>query len=163
MASWWQFLFRTLFRASTTLNWAILSPLPPSFPTIPQQCHEVFLKQNFVTLLWNCWKRGRELSTSCRTSLFNKMSFNLPSARKIILNTISMATKMESFDLDFLRFQHKGNRVSDFWTGIPSQKSETMNHLKTLMMVSMETKVLSGDSFLDQLSEKLYLNGFWEG
>ena len=45
---------------------------------------ETVSKQNFVTLLWNCWKRGRELSTSCRTSLFNKMSFNLPSARKII-------------------------------------------------------------------------------
>ena len=26
MASWWQFSFRTLFRASTTLNWAMLSP-----------------------------------------------------------------------------------------------------------------------------------------
>ena len=26
MASWWQFSFRTLFRASTTLNWTILSP-----------------------------------------------------------------------------------------------------------------------------------------
>ena len=35
---------------------------------------ETVSKQNFVTLLWNCWKRGRELSTSCRTSLFNKMS-----------------------------------------------------------------------------------------
>ena len=47
---------------------------------------ETVSKQNFVTLLWNCWKRGRELSTSCRTSLFNQMSFNLPSARKIVLN-----------------------------------------------------------------------------
>ena len=40
----------------------------PSFPTIPQMCHEVLFKQNFVTLLWNCWKRGRELSTLCCTS-----------------------------------------------------------------------------------------------
>ena len=35
--------------------------------------------------------------------------------------------------------------------------------LKTLTMVSMETKVVSRDSFLDKLSEKVYLNGFWEG
>ena len=48
---------------------------------------ETVSKQNFVsTLLWNCWKRGRELSTLCCTPEFNKMSFNLPSARKIILN-----------------------------------------------------------------------------
>ena len=39
-------------------------------------------------------------------------------------------------------------------------KSETMNHLKTLTMVSMETKVVSKDSLLDQISEKFYFNGF---
>ena len=33
----------------------------------------------------------------------------------------------------------------------------------TLTMVSMETKVVSEDSILGKLSEKLYLNGFWEG
>ena len=39
-----------------------------------------------------------------------------------------------------------------------------MNHLiTTLTMVSMETRIVSRDSFLDKLSEKLYLNGFREG
>ena len=46
---------------------------------------------------------------------------------------------------------------------IPSQKSETMNHLKTITMVSMETKFASQDSILDKLSEKLYLSRFSEG
>ena len=44
--------------------------------------------------------------------------------------------------------------------GIPSQNLKHMNHLKTLTMVSMETKVVSRDSFLEKLSEKVYLNGF---
>ena len=82
--------------------------LPPSFPTIPQQCHE-----NFVTLLWNCWKRGRELSTSCRTSLFNKMSFNLPSARKIIL--FESSWKNMKNDTTFVRMRsgdHLGARTA---------------------------------------------------
>ena len=38
-----------------------------------------------------------------------------------------------------------------------------MNHLKKLTLVSMETKVVSKDSFLGKLSETLYLNGFWKG
>ena len=46
---------------------------------------------------------------------------------------------------------------------MPRQKSEIMSHLKRLTMVSMDIKVLSGDSFLDKLAEKLYLNRFWEG
>ena len=46
---------------------------------------------------------------------------------------------------------------------VSSQKSETMNHPKTLTMVSMETEVVLGDSNSDKLSEKLYLNGFREG
>ena len=33
-------------------------------------------------------------------------------------------------------------------------------HIKTLTMVSMETKSVSTDSFLDKLSEKPHLNGF---
>ena len=41
---------------------------------------------------------------------------------------------------------------------IPRKKSETLNHLKTLTMVSMETKFESEVSILDKLSEKLYLN-----
>ena len=40
---------------------------------------------------------------------------------------------------------------------------KTMNHLKTITMVSMETKFASQDSILDKLSEKLYLSRFWEG
>ena len=46
---------------------------------------------------------------------------------------------------------------------IPSQKSETINHLKTITMVSMETKLSSQDSILDRFSEKFYLSRFWEG
>ena len=46
---------------------------------------------------------------------------------------------------------------------IPSQKSETMNHLKTITMVAMETKFVSQDSILDKLSEKYYLSRFLEG
>ena len=30
-------------------------------------------------------------------------------------------------------------------------------------MVSMETKIVSTDSFLDKILEKFYLNEFWEG
>ena len=46
---------------------------------------------------------------------------------------------------------------------IPGQKSETINHLKTITMVSMETKFSSQDSILDRFSEKFYLSRFWEG
>ena len=40
-----------------------------------------------------------------------------------------------------------------------------MSYLKTLTMVSMETKVESKELFFEKLPEKLYLNGFefWEG
>ena len=53
-------------------------------------------------------------------------------------NTITMAPRMVSVDLmsyklsekvTYLTF-NKGNKVFLFWIGIPSQKSETMNHLK---------------------------------
>ena len=37
-----------------------------------------------------------------------------------------------------------------------------MNHPKTQSTVSMETKVVSGDSLLDKFSEKFDLNGFWK-
>ena len=43
---------------------------------------------------------------------------------------------------------------------IPSQNLKIMNHLKTITMVSMETKFASQDSILDKLSEKLYLSRF---
>ena len=83
-------------------------------------------------------------------------------------NTISMATRMVSFDLVFHNFQkmlvlltfNKGNMVFHFEWGFPVKNLKHMNHLKTLTMVSMETKVVSRDSFLDKLSEKVYLNGF---
>ena len=40
-------------------------------------------------------------------------------------------------------------------------RDSAMDHLnKTLTMVSMEPKVVSEDSFLDKLSEKVHLNGF---
>ena len=38
-----------------------------------------------------------------------------------------------------------------------------MNYLKTLTMVSMETKFVSGNSILDKLTEKLKLIRFLEG
>ena len=50
----------------------------------------------------------------------------------------------------------KGNKAFDFWIGIPNENLKTMNHPKTLTMVSMETKVVSRNSFLIKLSEKLY-------
>ena len=55
---------------------------------------------------------------------------------------------------------NKGNMVFHFEWGFPVKNLKHMNHLKTLTMVSMETKVVSRDSFLDKLSEKVYLNGF---
>ena len=84
--------------------------------------------------------------------------------------TTTMATPTVSFDLVFQKLSEKvtfsnfikGNKVFDFWMVIPSQNSETMNHLKTITMVSMETKVASQDSILDKLSEKYYLSRFWE-
>ena len=54
----------------------------------------------------------------------------------------------------------KENTVFHFEWGFPVKNLKHMNHLKTLTMVSMETKVVSRDSFLDKLSEKVYLNGF---
>ena len=46
---------------------------------------------------------------------------------------------------------------------IPNKKSEIMNNLRTITMVSMETKFASQDSILDKLSEKIYFSRFWEG
>ena len=86
-------------------------------------------------------------------------------------NTISMATRMVSFDLVFHKLSEnvsfvdlqQGEHGFSFEWGFPVKNLKHMNHLKTLTMVSMETKVVSRDSFLDKLSEKVYLNGFWEG
>ena len=50
--------------------------------------------------------------------------------------------------------------IFDHEHGFPVKNRKTMNHLKTLTRVSMETKVVSIGSFLDKLSKKLYLNGF---
>ena len=80
-----------------------------------------------------------------------------------------MTPRMISFDLGFfvsfrkkliLLTFNKGNNVFGFSIGILSQKFETLNVLKTLTMVSMETEVVSEDSFVDKLSEKLPFNGF---
>ena len=57
----------------------------------------------------------------------------------------------------FLLTFNKGNMVFHFEWGFPVKNLKHMNHLKTLTMVSMETKVVSRDSFLDKLSEKVYL------
>ena len=78
-----------------------------------------------------------------------------------------MAPRMVSFALVFYNLSEKltftdfqqRNKVFDLTIGIPSQKSDNYGRTR-LPMVSMETKVMSRDSFLDKLSEKLYLNGF---
>ena len=55
---------------------------------------------------------------------------------------------------------NKGNMVFHFEWGFPVKNLKHMTHLKTITMVSMETKIVAGDSFLDKLSEKVSLNGF---
>ena len=73
-----------------------------------------------------------------------------------------MATRIVSFDFVFLCFQkklflltfNKGSKVFDFEWEFPVKNLKGVNHLKTLTMVSMETKVGSRYSFLDKLSEK---------
>ena len=51
--------------------------------------------------------------------------------------------------------------IFEWWFLVKNLK--VMNHLKTITMVSMETKFVSQDSILDKLSEKFYLSRFWEG
>ena len=61
-----------------------------------------------------------------------------------------MAPRMVSVKLVFLKFSEKvnfvdfekGNKIFDFRIGIPSQNLKLKNHLKTLTMVSMETKTV---------------------
>ena len=98
MASWWQFSFRTLFRASLTLKWT----LPP--PWQHQWCH---LIQFFI-----CFQK------------------------KLFFFTFIV-----------------GNKVFDFEWWFLVKNLKPMNHLKTITMVSMETKFASQDSILDKLSE----------
>ena len=70
-----------------------------------------------------------------------------------------MATRMVSFDFFSISFQkmlvlltfNNGNMVFHFEWGYSVKNLKHMNHLKTLTMVSMETKVVSRDSFLDKL------------
>ena len=53
MASWWQFSFRTLFRASTTLKWTILSPWQREW------CHSIWFFISFQkTLLLLTFNKG---------------------------------------------------------------------------------------------------------
>ena len=99
MASWWQFSFRTLFRASTTLKWAILSPWQREW------CHSIWFLISFQKML--------------------------------VLLTFN-----------------KGNMVFHFEWGYPVKNLKHMNHLKTLTMVSMETKVVSRDSFWTSFQKK---------
>ena len=76
---------------------------------------------------------------------------------------------MVSFDLVFhnlsekvtLFYFFKGNKVFEWWFLVKNLK--TMNHLKTITIVTMETKFASQDSILDELSETYYLSRFWEG
>ena len=67
---------------------------------------------------------------------------------------------MASFDFVFVSFQKSlillifslQNEVFEFWLDIPSQNSETLDKKQTI--VSMVTKVVSGGSIFDKLSEK---------
>ena len=64
-------------------------------------------------------------------------------------NTVTMAPRMVSVKLVFLKFSEKvnivdfekGNKIFDFCMGILIQNLKLKNHLKTLTMVSMETKI----------------------
>ena len=53
-----------------------------------------------------------------------------------------------------LFYFHQGQQGFWFWMEIywPSQNFESINHLKTLTMVSIDAKILSGDSIFDKLS-----------
>ena len=57
----------------------------------------------------------------------------------------------------------RGTRFLIFEWWILVKNLKTVNHLKTITMVSMETKFASQGSILDKLSEKLYVSRFWEG
>ena len=81
--------FKIIFRADGRLNDILLNSsvhhnVLSSLPRFQQLFDwrraclpETVSKQNFVsTLLWNCWERGRDLSTLCCTPEFNKISFD---------------------------------------------------------------------------------------
>ena len=84
-----------------------------------------------------------------------------------------MAPGTMSFNLVLIRSQEsylcwlltRGTGVFFFFLerGFQVKKMHTINRIKTLTLVSIGTKVLSRESFLDKLSEKFDLNGFWEG
>ena len=83
-----------------------------------------------------------------------------------------MALGTVSFDLGFYKIREKvtfvdfqqGEQGFWFFICIPIKKKlKIMNNFKTLTIVSMETSVVSIDSFLDKLLETFYWNGFWEG
>ena len=87
-------------------------------------------------------------------------------------NTITMVPRMVSFDLVFYNLSGKVTFVDcqqgeqGFWFLNKDSQSKTwnkINHLKMLTMVSMETKVVSGHSFSDKFSEKLYLKDSKKG
>ena len=76
--------------------------------------------------------------------------------------TTTMATPMVSFDSVFHMLSEKvtffllllrGTRFLFFEWWFLVKNLKTMNHLKTITMVSMETKFASQDSILDKLSE----------
>ena len=57
---------------------------------------------------------------------------------------------------------HQGEKGFWYLNQDSKENSETMSHLKTLTMVTMVTKLVSGDSSFYKLSGKPYLNRFWE-
>ena len=69
----------------------------------------------------------------------------------------SPATNLQLYPIASLWLEMRENweKVFDVWTGIgfPVKNLKPVNHLKTTIMVSMETKVVSGDSILDKRSE----------
>ena len=70
-------------------------------------------------------------------------------------NTISMAPRMESFDLVFYKLLeklllltfNKGNKVFHFWIGIPSQKSENYEPSKRLPWFPWKPKLCQETQF----------------
>ena len=119
------------------------------------------------------WKFGLDiLLDGVLVTIFILHSFSCFNDLKLG-STITMAPRMVTFDLVFYKLSEKvtfvdfqqgeGKQGFDFSIGITSPKPDTMYHLKMLTMVSMETKVVSRNSYFDKLSEKFYLMGPGKG
>ena len=113
---------------------------------------------------WNLlWKFGLNIPLDgVLVRVFVSHSFRCFNDLKMNTTT-TMATPKVSFDLVFHKLSEKGYffllllrgtrfLIFKWWFLVKNLKN--MNHLKTITMVSMETKFASQDSILDKLSEK---------